>query len=61
MYSEAGLPELLSHNLARFRRDAIDIRALAALPYFVLGVYLGRRGRLQAMTDGGERLAHARW
>ena len=31
------------------------------MPYFVLGVYLGRRGRLQAMTDGGERLAHARW
>ncbi len=33
---------------------------LAPLPYFVLGVYLGRRGRLQALTDG-ERLAHARW
>jgi uncharacterized protein len=60
VYSEAGLPELLSHNLARFRRDAIDIRVLAPFPYFVLGVYLGRRGRLQALTDGGG-LAHARW
>jgi uncharacterized protein len=61
LYSEAGLPELLSHNLARFRRDAIDIRVLAPFPYFVFGLYWGRRGRLQALTDGGERLARGRW
>lgn len=61
VYSEAGLPELFSHNLARFRRDAVDIRVLAPFPYFVLGLYWGRRGRLQALTDSGERLARGRW
>jgi len=61
MYSAAGLPELLRHNLTRFWRDALDIRVLAPLPYLVLGLYLGRRDRLLTLMTNGVRLARARW
>ena len=61
VYSEAGLPELLSHNFTRFRRGAIDIRVLAPFPYFVLGFYLGRQRGLASMAGHRAQIARARW
>ena len=61
VYAEADLPELLSHNVTRFRREAIDIRVLAPLPYFVLGVYLGRQRLLENLGVHRVQLARARW
>lgn len=61
VYAEAGLAELISHNVARFRRAAVDTRALAPFPYFLIGVYLGRRRTLDALTAADGRLARSRW
>ncbi len=61
VYSEADLPKLLSHNVTRFRREAIDIRVLAPFPYFVLGFYLGRQRVLETLAGHRAALARARW
>ena len=61
VYANAGLAEVVSQNVARFRREAVDLRALGPFPYFVVGLYLGRRRRLDLVTGADGPLARARW
>ena len=61
VYSEGSLLELMTHNVRRFRREAVDIRMLAPFPYFLLGFYLGRRRFLETLASHLSLIRRARW
>ena len=61
VYSEGSLLELMTFNVRRFTREAADIRVLAPFPYFLLGLYLGRRRFLETLANHLQLIRRARW
>ena len=61
VYSDGTLLELMAYNARRFTEVGADIRVVRPLPYFLLGLYLGRRRWLQDIGRRLPQVRRARW
>ena len=61
VYSNGTLRDLMAYNARRFTEAGADMRIVRPLPYFLIGLYFGRRRWLQDIGRRLPQVRRARW